>query len=82
MKVLISGSSGFIGSNLTLRCLEEGWGVIGVDNDWNHIRQSPEEVQSVTSCLDLASDASLDQVKKQRYDVIFHEAAIPRVIFG
>lgn len=32
MKVLVTGSAGFIGSHLTLRLLERGDSVIGIDN--------------------------------------------------
>jgi UDP-glucuronate 4-epimerase len=32
MKILITGSAGFIGSNLALRLLERGDQVIGIDN--------------------------------------------------
>ena len=32
MKVLVTGSAGFIGSNLTLRLLERGNSVVGIDN--------------------------------------------------
>ena len=32
MKVLVTGSAGFIGSTLTLRLLERGDGVVGIDN--------------------------------------------------
>ena len=32
MKVLVTGSAGFIGSHLTLRLLERGDTVIGIDN--------------------------------------------------
>jgi UDP-glucuronate 4-epimerase len=36
MKVLVTGSAGFIGSALTLRLLERGDGVIGIDNHNNY----------------------------------------------
>ena len=32
MKVLVTGSAGFIGSALTLRLLERGDAVVGIDN--------------------------------------------------
>jgi nucleoside-diphosphate-sugar epimerase len=33
MKCVISGSSGFIGSNLVEACLNKGWETIGIDNN-------------------------------------------------
>ena len=45
MKVLVTGSAGFIGSTLTLRLLERGDTVIGIDNHNNYYDPSVKEAR-------------------------------------
>jgi UDP-glucuronate 4-epimerase len=43
MKIIITGSAGFIGSALTLKCLDLGYEVVGIDNHNNYYDQSLKE---------------------------------------
>jgi len=45
MKILITGSAGFIGAAVSLRCLERGYKVIGLDNHNNYYDQSLKEAR-------------------------------------
>lgn len=78
MKVLITGNAGFIGSNLSQRCLDERWSVTGVDNLSNgHIEFVPDLVDHYTA--DFASDTTIELIKRSKFDVVVHLAAVPRV---
>lgn len=85
-RVLITGAAGFIGSNLTNRCLREGWDVVGVDDlsnghseflpiefrrDWDAYRRS-----------DFASPMILELVRSGQFDAVVHLAAVPRVSYS
>ena len=77
MRIVITGSSGQIGSNLALRLLEEGHEVLGIDvrdNTWtDRIRLAK---------LDLTSDCT-DALEKlftaEKFDAVMHLAAHAKV---
>lgn len=72
MKVLVTGSSGTIGTHLCERLLEDGHEVLGVDwkpNKWN------KEVDDLTINVDLRDKTSLFRVLPKDLDVIVHLAA-------
>ena len=74
MKILVTGSSGTIGTALCEELLEEGYEVIGADvkpNKWN------EEVNKITILADLKKIE--ETTKLPRADIIIHLAANPRV---
>ena len=79
MRILITGSSGQIGTNLALRCIEAGHQVLGVDirrNGWT------QAFPSVLLDLSAASaDAALGQAQREhgRPDVVVHLAAHAKV---
>lgn len=80
--VLITGAAGFIGSNLTKRCLDEGLEVHGVDNLCNgHLEFLPVAPKKQFRFIqnDFASEQVLKLVRKRSYDVVLHLAAVPRV---
>lgn len=88
MKVAITGSAGFIGSNLVEACLKKGWRVIGVDNlSTGHAEMAdPARVMELPgqysfSRLDITDTDSLALVF-HGCDVVFHLAALPRVSFS
>ncbi len=81
MRVLITGACGFIGSNLYARCVAEGWKVVGVDDLSNgHLEFLP----AVHDCLlcDFTNEIVLTDIEHQKYDVVFHLAAVPRVSYS
>ncbi len=86
MKALVTGAAGFIGSNLSERCLELGWDVVGLDclTDYYprheklaniEIARSDDRYEFIEADL-LEHDlvALLDDV-----DVVFHQAGQPGV---
>lgn len=85
-KVLITGCAGFIGSNLTNRCLREGWTVVGVDNMSNGHADFLEkdfrfDWQSFIKD-DFASHDVLSSIRAGGFDAVIHLAAIPRVSYS
>lgn len=87
MKVLVTGSAGFIGSNLTEDCVKKGWEVVGVDNfATSDIRMSDPERFNGPG---LYSFARMDINDTERLahlmkgcDAVFHLAALPRVPYS
>ena len=76
MKILITGSSGTVGTHLCERLLKEGHEVIGVDwrpNKWN------KEVEALTLDADLRDKAKMLVTLPSDPDVIVHLAANARV---
>lgn len=86
MKALVTGAAGFIGSNLSERCLDLGWDVIGLDclTDYYpraekvanlEIAQANDRYSFLeANLLDHDLVALLDDV-----DVVFHQAGQPGV---
>jgi len=83
MKVLITGGAGFIGTNLTIKACSLGWDVTVIDRDvsklgnWQHEAKSARIVHA-----DYSDPESLRLVRESKYDVIFHQAAVPRVSYS
>ena len=74
-RILLTGSSGTIGTRLCEMLLEKGYDVIGVDrkpNKWN------KEVQSRTIVADLLVPATFDKLPRD-IDLVIHLAANARV---
>lgn len=70
-RILVSGSSGTIGTALCERLLNEGFEVTGLDikpNSWNSV------VQSKTRIVDLRNPKELEKLPKQ-FDLFVHLAA-------
>lgn len=85
-RVLITGCSGFIGSNLTNKCLAEGWDVVGVDDISNgHSEFLPIDFRRDWDAYirgDFASDLVLDRIRRRQFDAVVHLAAVPRVSYS
>ncbi len=84
-KVLVTGSAGFVGFHIALRCLQRGDAVRGVDNFNSYYSVSLKEKRSkilrefpdfseVRASIN-ADDILADLLKKDKFDSIFHMAA-------
>jgi len=83
MKVLITGIAGFIGSNLAQRCLKEGWEITGVDDFSNGHREFlPVSDNVCFYAADFSDKHVLQSIRDEKYDVVFHLAANPRVSYS
>jgi UDP-glucuronate 4-epimerase len=84
MKVLVTGTAGFIGSHLSERLLNNGLTVIGVDN-FDDFYDPRIKRQNIKGCLknknfnlveaDIRDNAAMDKVVGDGIDVIVHLAA-------
>lgn len=75
MKVLVTGSSGTIGTRLCEKLLARGDDVVGLDwvpNKWN------KDVQKITTVIDMRDEAAMNALAVQA-DIIIHLAANARV---
>jgi len=82
MRIMITGCSGFIGSNLTKECINRGWEVDGVDDMSNgHIEFIPPGIKRLYIC-DFADDSVINAIEAHAYDAVIHLAAIPRVSYS
>ena len=81
---LCTGGAGFVGSNLVKRLDADGWDVDVVDNLTNgHMCFVPEYLREDHLWLhDFSSPLILDRIRKGKYEVVFHLAAIPRVSYS
>ena len=81
MKVLVTGSAGFIGSALSLRLLERGDEVIGIDNLNDYYDVSLKQAR-LARCLehDRFTDLRLDLEDRERMAAAFAEHQPQRVV--
>ena len=81
-RILVTGAAGFIGSHIVDRFINEGWEVTGVDDmsagDMNNINHNVKEF----IISNFSHDSMLEKIKNKEYDVISHQAAIPRVSYS
>jgi UDP-glucose 4-epimerase len=81
-RVLITGGAGFIGSNLAKRCVDEGFEVTIVDDMSNgHEEFVPKGVKQFYKC-DFTAPAVMIDIALQKFDLVFHVAALPRVSYS
>jgi len=81
MRIFISGACGFIGSNLFNECSRRGLDVTGVDDlSGGHVEFVDDMSRVILS--DFASDSVLLRVLRQKFDVVVHLAALPRVSYS
>ena len=78
MRALVTGGAGFIGTNLIKRLLSDGYNVISIDNYSTGKKENHQE-----GCIYWDYDLSLGTnpvLDRDEYDVIFHLAALPRIV--
>ena len=79
MRVLVTGSSGQIGTNLALRLLDEGHAVVGLDNRPNAWTDAiPTQLIDLAQVLPVTA-MSLGNVEVGRVDAVVHLAAHAKV---
>ena len=86
-KALLTGGAGFIGSNLTRKLVDEGWSVTVVDDlstgKISNINDlATKKAIKLYAGVDFASPIILQAIQSQAFDIIFHEAALPRVAYS
>ncbi len=82
MRALVTGGAGFIGSNLAKRLFDEGWSVDIVDDLSNGHAEFLKRIGGIKFFHDFAADIILERIKGGSYDVVFHQAAVPRVSYS
>ena len=86
MKILVTGSAGFIGSALSIRLLKDGHDVVGIDNfnDYYDVQLKHDRVSLAKDYenysiykMDVADKTSiLNLFKKENFDRIIHRNLI------
>src|SRR5690242_20292400 len=82
-RALVTGGAGFIGSNLVDRLILEGHDVTVVDDLSNGHLEFLEGAKLKNLLKSSFADKTvLDLIRSGAFDVVFHEAAIPRVSYS
>lgn len=80
-RVLVTGAAGFIGSHVADRFAREGWRVTGVDNlssgNTENVGSDWELIVNNFDC-----DHVLRKILQGQFDVVCHQAAMPRVLLS
>ena len=84
MKVLITGTAGFIGSHLSERLLADGWEVLGIDN-FDDFYEPQTKWRNIAGCLknksfrlieaDIRDRVAMDKAVGEGVEIIVHLAA-------
>jgi UDP-glucose 4-epimerase len=86
LRILLTGSAGFIGSKLSFKLLKEGIEVVGVDNFYpNYDRKI--KLANLNTLLDknnftfyeLSLDSDIEKLDFNNIDAVFHLSALPGV---
>jgi len=75
MKVLITGSTGMIGSHFVTSCEKRGWETFGLSRSTSHSRQAPIRNHQHNECDILDRGSLLHLLGKLKPDLIIHMAA-------
>jgi len=79
MKVVVTGGTGFIGTNLIKRLLKDNYEVVSIDNYSTGLRENERQGCKYID-TDIIDTDNLEQILNQENpDVIFHLAALARI---
>ena len=78
MKCLVTGGAGFIGSHLVDKLIEENHKVVAIDNLSSGKKENINKKAKFYK-IDICSSKIKDIFKKEKPEIVFHLAAIPRV---
>ena len=81
MKILITGGAGFIGSNLALTLQKQGHNLTIIDNLSSGDLENLKEYNGNLIKGDVSKKELFNKLKKERYDVIFHQASITETTY-
>lgn len=84
IRALVTGGTGFIGSNLANTLHDMGWHVEIVDDMSNgHVQFLHVDLRSSRLCMDdFTCPEILNKIENKEYDYVFHLAANPRVTYS
>ena len=91
MKILVTGTAGFIGFSMSLRLLKKKYSVVGIDNldKYYNIRLKKKRLNLLTKFknfkfikLDLSKAKQHSKLSNYKFDYIFHFAAQPGVRYS
>jgi nucleoside-diphosphate-sugar epimerase len=77
--VLISGATGFVGSNLACRLLKDGWCVHVISRAESHLPDLPEFAHIVNHVHDGSTQSLVDCVARAKPNVVMHLASMIQV---
>lgn len=81
-KYLVTGGAGFIGTNIVKELLAQGHEVVVFDNYVAGKKEERIQAGAVYFEGDICKPQDLDTVCENKFDGVFHLAALPRVLFS
>ena len=73
---LVTGATGFVGSNLVERLVQEGWQTHIVCRTDSHIPDTPEFINVIKHIYDGSTDSLIQCVENAKPDIVFHLASL------